>query len=249
MSHKLHVMCLAHNTAEMVEEAIRVTGKTLNGFAPASKTIVDCHWPLEQSQLQTQMLSHIAAKHGWQFVRPLKNRGVAGNWNWIISELGLGTGDVLYGADPDGRPQETGWAEAMLDVFNNAPECYTVQFNRPEIYANKALGAREKEINGRWVLDYPQLISWSLGAFSIEWLNKIGGFTQDSAQYGYCEHSISRHAALLAGRFYMLRDFYDHHLASPSPLYQEWKLASAQKKTESDFGSWVKQKSIFGDFT
>lgn len=230
---RLHLMCLAYNQAELVEEAISLCEAQRGGYPAFSKTLYNPRYPLAKEPEHSMRLIACAMNHGWEYVE-IENGGVAQNWAQAIAYKKLTAGDVLVGIDPDERPQEFGWVPALMDVFNNAPECYYVGLNQEGIQ-----GGTVKEIGTTKVLDYPHLIAWPIGGFDIGWLNKIGGIQQDHAVYGYIEHNVSRRASAMGGRFYMLRDFYDLHLQSTDAKYQEWKSACAAHKTKLTLDGWL----------
>ncbi len=235
----LHVHCLAFNDFPMVKRAIEQFESQKGNYPIKTKLLVDQQWPCRTVDEDTQSgwLMQLAFLHGWRYVKPFKNRGV-GTWNWVIQELELGEDDVLHGCDPDGNPQQPGYLDAMMDVFNNAPECYTVQLNRKE---GEYLVFPKTELTkgATTVLDFNRPVAWSLGAFSVSWLKRIGGFLQFHPQYGFCEIAIIDKAKPLGGKFYILKDFYDEHLKSTNEPYIKWKRACADNATQLDFATWL----------
>jgi hypothetical protein len=242
VSKRLHIMSLAFNSTAMCLDAIKLFEKQHEGVKFASKTLVDPHYPLALQPMHTKALFDIALQYGWNFVRPSRNRGVQGNWQWLVDELGLVEGDVLVGVDPDGRPKQDRWASAILDVFNESPECYYITLNRESIYSMKHLGGVDKLVGNHWVTEFPQLVSWCLGGFDIGWTKRVGGIEADSKLYGYIEHAMQRKCGQLGGKFYYIRDFYDDHLRAEDQEYTAWKLASANRTTELDFKDWLHRK-------
>jgi hypothetical protein len=242
VSKRLHIMSLAFNSTAMCLDAIKLFEKQHEGVKFASKTLVDPHYPLALQPMHTKALFDIALQYGWNFIRPFKNLGVAGGWNLVINELGLTEGDVLIGIDPDGRPQQDRWANAILDVFNNDPSCYYITLNRESIYSMKHLGHKDKKVGDHWVVEFPQLVSWCLGGFDIGWVKKVGEVGQYSKLYSYTEHHFYDRATPMGGKFYYIRDFYDDHLKADDQEYTAWKLASANHTTELDFKDWLHRK-------
>lgn len=239
-----HAMCLAFNSIGYVSKAMELFEEQHKEAEIASRTLVDCHYPLAPFPDHSLDLVKLAALHGWNYVRPKENRGCHGNWSWVVKELGLGDGDVLVGVDPDARPQQAGWVTAMMKVFDAAPEAYTVQLNRKGIYDLKSSHPfNEIQIGETEVLDYKCLISWSVGGFDCGWVNRLGGMKADSVFYGYIEHAMQRNADPYGGKFYILRDFYDEHLPAADQLYQDWKLESACRRTEKSLADWLKEKN------
>lgn len=238
---RLHAMMLGFNTLGMIEDAIKCFEANDEDRRPLTKTLVDAHYPEKtpaEAAARTAALAILAGQFGWNLVRPSKNRGVATNWNWVIGELDLVDGDVLFGMDPDGRPQEKGYLTAIMDIFDNAPEAFTVQLNRPCVYAQKRPHF-ERKIGQTMALDYHELVAWSLGAFDCGWIRKIGGMKQGHPLYGYTEHATAAACEDKGGKWYIARDFYDVHLKAEDPLYTEWKLQCAQHRTALQFADWL----------
>ncbi len=240
----LSVMILAHNRFDIIKESVEWYDTKWGNYPIANKVLVDQHYPLVDNQTDhTKKLADLAAKHGWTFVRPLKNRGVGGSWDWVVRELGLGNDDVIVGLDPDGRPQQIGWLDAMMTVFNNDALCYTVQLNVAGTYALN-LPRTEEQIGGEWTVVYNRPIAWTLGGFSVYWLKAVGGFLQSHPQYGFVEIQMEKACKPKGGHFRILRDYYDQHVTAPDKAYIDWKLECAQFKTLLPFGDWVREKGI-----
>src|SRR5438093_134823 len=114
---RLHVMMLAYNSIKTVEAALHLFHEQygLHNAPANSLTLVDARYPIHDQGDHSILLMALAERYGWNYVRPAKNYGVAGNWNWVVRELGLSEGDVLFGLDPDARPQAPGYLEAVMD--------------------------------------------------------------------------------------------------------------------------------------
>ena len=62
----------------------------------------------------------------------IPNRGVSGNWTQIAYLYDIGRGDVLIGADPDERPMDAGWVDAMAKVMQGDSSIAIVSLVLPE---------------------------------------------------------------------------------------------------------------------
>ena len=241
---KLHVKCLAYNTFDMIHRAIAQFESQKPNYPIASRTLVDNRYPIVDHELDhSKRLMEIANFYGWNYVKPSANKGAHGGWNWTIKELGLKDGDVLHGCDPDGNPLQPKYLDAIMDIFNNAPECFTVQLNRPCVNA-MGIPRAERIIGNTSILDYHQPIAWSLGAFDCGWLNRIGGMQARKTLYGYCELDTIEAMKPYGGKWYITRDFFDEHITAPDKEYVAWKLATAQGKTDGQFSDWLKANGL-----
>ncbi len=222
-----------------IRQALNHFDSLSNKYEIASKTFVDARYPGNDPSI----LNEWASMHGWNYVRPSQNRGVAENWSWVMRELDLKEGDVLFGMDPDGRPQQNGYLDAIMDVFNACPEVYTVQLNRPCVYAQNRPRFERQVGNGTWIIDYHQLVAWSLGAFDCGWLRKIGGLKQRHPIYGYTEHATDDALGPLGGKWVITKDFYDVHLKSTDHNYTDWKMECAHNRTRLPFEQWLESRA------
>ena len=181
----------------------------------------------------------LTTAYGWNYCRPSKNQGCHGGWNWLLNDLGLGDGDVLFGNDPDCDPIEPKYLDATMDVFNNAPECFTTQLNRPCV-DKMGIPRIDRKIGNTAVYEYQQLIAWIVGSFDCGWLRRIGGMKAGHPLYGYTEHATVDAVRPYGGKWYILKDFYDDHQKSIDASYTAWKSACAEQRTQLQFEEWLK---------
>ena len=240
---RLHVMMLGYNTYDMIHRALVQFEEQKPDYPIVSRTLVDQRYPLVDFPLDHSVkLMELAQLYGWNYCKPSSNKGAHGGWQWTITDLGLGDGDVLHGADPDGNPLQPKFLDAAMDVFNNAAECFTVQLNRPCVNA-MGISRTERKIGNTYVLDYHQLVAWSLGAFDCGWVNRVGGMKARHPLYGYTEHAMVDAVKPYGGKWYILRDFFDDHLKAPDKEFVAWKLACANHQTNEQFSDWLKSQT------
>lgn len=231
------VHCLAYNTPEMVKEALE--NYQLRGSMPhagVERYLVDPGFPLMAAEPQSIKLRELAEDFGWTYLRMPQNYGVAGNWNWLMFTVGVGRNDVVIGADPDARPQQPGWLSALEAALRDTPDAAYVGLNHGlDNLPHELVGEKPR------LMKFDRLVAWSVGGFHGRFLEKINfELGQDNLSYGYIEHWCHRKMKNWDMEFYLLRDFYDHHQSS-EPIYQEWKTASAEKKTQASFEDWLKK--------
>ncbi len=239
----LYAHCLAYNSLDFVFTAIKRFEEQKGEYPIKQKLLVDPAYPLTGKRTQAEFseeLKEIAAKFGWEYLK-ISNKGTSNNWNAVSDYLRIGDGDVLFGCDPDARPVQPKYLDAMMRVFNGDSSAYTVQLNTAGVYV-MGLPRDEFEVNGEPVIAYKQLVAWPCGAFDGGWLRRIGGLAQRHGSYGYIEHETSAKAEPLGGRFLMLRDYYDDHQKAEHPEYTAWKLACAQFQTSLPFDEWLRHR-------
>ena len=237
---RLHVMTLAFNSFDFVHRAVIQFEQQKPDYPIASRTLVDQRYPNVESQYEnSRKLMELAEVYGWNYCRPSKNHGCHESWNWVIRDLGLGDGDVLWGCDPDGNPLQPKFLDAAMDVFNNSHECFTVQLNRPCV-DKMGIPRVERKIGRTAVYDYQQLVAWSLGSFDCGWVNRVGGMKARHPLYGWTEHAMVDAIRPYGGRWYILKDYFDDHLKAADQEFVSWKLASVEHRTQLDFADWLK---------
>lgn len=233
---KLHAFQLAYNEPELCREAIALFER-YGGYPPSSKTIIDQHWPLSSAATRAERLMAIAQEFGWDYADPGKNLGVAGGYNWLIDHKKPDDGDIIFSIDPDERPQTVGYADAMMRVFEADHSAVTVQVNHgiPEY---TALPHQVLEIGGVKVNHYDRVTAWSMGAFSVGWLKRLGGMSQPHKVYGHVETQMYNKFYPLGGRAFILPDYKSVHLEG-NAIYRQWKDAAARFQTQLDFAGWL----------
>lgn len=239
---RLFVHCLAFNTLKMVRASIERFEQQRGKYPIEAKLLVDQHYPLVPSKDDHRAgLAAIAEEFGWQYVRPEKNLGVAGGWNFAVSHLGLGENDFLWGNDPDCYPLKAGYLDAAMNVANANEQCVTVQLNDPGL-AILNLPRDEYVCGGENVIRYRNVTAWPVGGFSVAWLNHMGGFLQGHPVYGYCEIVMYNRFHPQGGQALMLRDYHDHHQRAEDALYVQWKVECAQQRTQLPLAEWLEEK-------
>lgn len=234
---------LAFNEADVCIEALRTYERTA-GMIEDVFLVVDCGFPLPSKDENTDKLIRFCRQNKrFTYVQIPWNEGVAQNWTWVQGLLRVTRGDVLIGMDPDARPQQEGWVRAMADVLLNEPTAAYVGLNRPGFDELQTPARVERQMSGHTVYAYDGLISWSVGGFSGEFLEATGGLDQWNERYGYIEHWAYQRMLSMGKTFYMLKDYYDHHLPS-TPRYTEWKKASAEGRTALRFEEWLLESPV-----
>lgn len=231
---KLHVMCLGYNEAAMVRDAINLFEKQKGDYPIAFKALYDPGFPSKNPNHQTELVE-AALSNGWVYVK-IPNKNVAENWKHAISLLGATGDDIVYGCDPDERPQSAGYLDQIMKVFNSSPQAYYVGMVEP---GTERVPHFKRAIDGVNILDFHRLVAWPVGAFSVSWMQKINGPLMSYKNYGMIEHATSAACEQYGGKFYMLADIKSEHLQSENEKYNKWKVESAQKITELPFENWL----------
>lgn len=245
---KLHCHTIAFNDMSLVEEAIRLFREQHADWKNIPYVLVDAHWPIDKEKSKFK-LREIADNYNLPIIDPGKNRGVDGNWNFVISEMGLKDGDVLVGCDPDGRALQNEWASALMEVFNERDEMYYGACNENRFYTHGWHNCSEEHAlsSGLKYLTFSRIVAWSLGGFDIGWVKRVGGIKQLSKHYGGIEDEMHGRCRPHGGNFFKLKDYYDKHIYDVHVDYVSWKKHQARFAIgeDIDFESWLKREGKF----
>ncbi len=233
---------LGYNSPEMIEGAMKNFEETVFPSHNIIKTLFSCGYPLGNRLREREL----AAQHGYH--NPdIPNEGVMGNWNRVIHEHFLmHQGDMLVTFDPDVRMQQKGWLDAMVESLNEQPDAMFCCAARPyhdEEWCIKQHGRtiHHTSRTGIRFAKYRELIAWSMGMWKAEFLiTRPRNFAQANKYYGYSEHADYARLIEHKKTWISLVDFYDHHQGATDPQYTQWKLESAQGKTNKPFDVWLK---------
>lgn len=223
----VHTLCF--NTPEMVEGALQC-----HYHGEYERYLIDCGFP----GVDSEVWKNLAWKYRCIYLK-IDNGGVSENWNTVARILNVSDHDVLIGLDPDERPKQTGWIEAIASVMKADPTIGYITTNKigyePEGNINDYV---DLNIAGVAVREYNSLVAWILGGFSGRCLNAIRGLAQENKYYGYLEHETLRRMKNHGFRWLMLRDYYAEHLASGEKL-MEWKNLNRDRNMQMSFEEWA----------
>lgn len=241
------IITICFNRPDKIRSAIQRLEATqnTNGF---EKYLIDVAYPLPDKKTNAVDLALIANRNNWTLLKPLKNRGVAGNWTWAVNELSLTHGDCIIGMDPDSEPVDDGWCDAVVDVirFGNIAYCGLTRISPPgletEVDESKYMYSRSY-INTRKVRHYGEPIGWPMGGFNAGFI-KEGRLTQPRSHYGFIEIDSINNMRGTDWKWVMLDEFRDQTSERGEPTYRDWKIEQAQGKTDLDFEAWLFKKGI-----
>ena len=242
---KIWLVSVAHNNPSMVTESIQ---KYKDGNKEIKHdhewVLMDCHYPLPHAGQNAVDLASIASAYGMSHMKPYKNRGTSGNFNWAINELSMKDEDIFIPLCPDGRVRESGWVSALVHVFLHEPRAYTVQLNQISHGGWKNVTTtRHETTSGIGYLEFPHIVAWSLGGFRVGHIKKIGGLHERRPFYGFIEDETHKRMQSIGDyTFFKLENYFDFHLTRVDPLYMDWKKAMVEGLTKLSFGDWIREE-------
>lgn len=238
------VMTLGFNKVSNILTAYHRFHQTNPGFRYDEYVIVDLDFPDFDKMPSVVSLSSLSVDFGFTLLKPRKNRGVSGNWNWTALEMDIKDEDILIGMDPDSDPVNSGWAKAICDVMSADKKiayCGLTRASAPGLPHEVPEGHQKyklKEVGGHNVRVYDELIAWPMGAFRGEFI-KAGGIEQARSHYGFIEHKSAENMNKLGMHWVMLDEFKDQTSDRGSKLFKEWKVAQVRNETDLDFKDWM----------
>lgn len=242
---KIYVYTLAFNRPSIVRKALDHLANTTNRSS-YDHILVDCSYPLPDQAENTVALAQMASNFESLFLKPLKNRGIHENYNWMFREVGLVDGDLWAGFDPDNRPRAPGWLEDAVKVMADESVGYCA-LSLPHAYHVPAV--KTYQINGVPVCEYDQPGAWSMGVWSATFLRKCGGMGQLHPQYGYIENVMLERMRAHGVRPVWMTGHVDGmlsplELADCDKSFETWKRECAHQKTQSDYETWLHEQGI-----
>lgn len=237
-------MTLGFNKPETIEMSMKRLVDTCDNLNRVEKVLVDLNYPLPNKKQNTVRLAELSSIYDYTLLKPHINRGVSGNWMWVMNELDLKHEDVLIGMDPDSEPQQKGWVEAITRVLTSQPKVAYVGLKRT---SPPGLSTESDESNRRYVsLNvsnervrlYQDLIAWPMGGFQVSFM-KDYGLHQKNNRYGHIEYCTDKVMKENGYQWLILEDYEDATSCRGDALYKAWKVEQANMKTDLDFENWL----------
>jgi len=236
------IFTLGFNTPEMIEGALQNFEETTTAEENrhAIKTLLHPGFPGNTPE----MLSDLAVKYGWWGAVNVPNISIMENWNYCIHSLAhMRKGDYLFCFDPDVRMGKPGWITAMVEALNSDDDAVFcsagMDFHTHDWFVREYGQQITVLPSGVRVARYNQLIAWSSGAWKGEWLAaRPVDFKAPNKVYGYLEHADLALMAKHKKTWISVPDYVDYHRCS-DPVYSQWKVESAQHKTDKHYAEWL----------
>jgi len=239
------VFTLGFNKAEMIEGALQNFEETTTAEENRHviKTLINPWFP----GTEREALCSLAGKYGWWGPVDVPNISIMENWNTCIHDLAhMRKGDYLFCFDPDVRMGKVGWISAMveaLDSDDSAVFCSAgMDFHTQDWFVKDYQQKITVLPSGVRVARYGQLIAWSSGAWKGDWLAaRPRDFKAPNKVYGYLEHADLALMKKHGKTWVSVPDYIDYHKGS-DPVYSQWKIESAQHKTDIHYAQWLKDR-------
>jgi hypothetical protein len=230
-----HAFTLAYNYSDIVEDAVSLMRTQNKG--EYNHTIIDPGFPLN-----TDDLSVIATKYNSEY-RQIDNIGVSQNWNQVIDIIKPNDNDTLIGVEPDERPLDNDWINAMNKVLSidNMAMCALMIDDHIQ-YAD----SWEAELKSKEGIEYYEMhgvVNIALIGLSGKFVNHIKEIPipEQASRYGYIEWALWEKIQELGYNWAILKDYRVHHLFGDG-LYREWKEYCFSTKDQLSFDEWMEIK-------
>ena len=238
------IFSLAYNSPRMVRESIEHTLKNNELNFDHKLILMDVKYPIGGVVQNSIEMQQISRDYNFTYLRPYKNRGVSGNWNWFLKEVEAHPEDIVYCICPDGRVQKPNWISAIKDVFETEDDAYCICPNQHKFTGGDITVEQRQTPNGVNYLSLSRLVAWSLAAFKVEPLKIIGGLKEKRPFYGFIEDATHDVASKFGYNFYKLKDYYDNHIYDVDEHYRMWKDLQVQGLITLDLETWLKKENL-----
>jgi hypothetical protein len=244
---KIWIMILGYNRPEVVISAANraMEQNELSKFLPGIEyeyCMVDPGYPMPNKYFNSSRLLEHCIKKDITYLKPYKNLGVGGNWNWFINEVQAKEQDVVIGIDPDNFPTHANYIKAIADVLMADRSVFYCGLQRLPFY--ESFSRLNYVIGGHEIYQYIDLVSWSAGGFGVGAVKKMGGIQQSHKIYGGIEQRMIEIGKTMGLKSVLLKHYENTHTESPDREYQAWKYESATTPMSDDFETWLKGKRM-----
>jgi hypothetical protein len=234
-----YVHTLAYNLPSQVEGATKLLYQQNDNF---KHYIVDLGYPIvkagvvpdniqKSKKINSEKLKEIAAKYGSKYVK-MPNKGVTRNWDAFVKYINPYDEDIIIGADPDERPLNDGWVNAMSKVTREGYGLVTLMMPDHLDWKRQA-GRMNKQsvivVNGIKILKNFENINWGLIGISGKFFNEYGGMPLAPGIYGWMERTVNAELKRLNHDYAILTDYlvkhtdYEYGDKGTDDLLREWK--------------------------
>ena len=233
---KNYVHTLAYNLVSETEKAVKLLYELNDNLI---HYIIDLGYPIEKPGVipkdieqakknNSERLKKLADEYGSKYVQ-LPNIGVSQNWEAVFRMLDMKDEDILIGADPDERPLDSGWVDAMGEVLRNSDVGLASLMMTDHI--SMLHNANVTTINGVKCITNGQRLNWALIGMSGKFLKGMNGvpYPKNAERYGWIESMIRPYFDKLKMRFAVLPEYRvrhtDYQLGDKGTcnLLREWK--------------------------
>ena len=228
---------LAYNLVSEVEKATQQLYEMNNDFC---HIIVDLGFPLEESDVipkniekakanNSRKLKTLAKKYGSRYLK-IKNIGVSQNWTAVYKHLKMNDDDILIGVDPDERPQQNNWVEAMAAVLRSPEKIGMATLTMPQ-QKKIVLSKKTFTISGVKAVVPISNTNWALIGFTKLFLDEMGGVPHPpyAERYGWIEAEVYPNFEKYGYDLCFLPDYevvhtdYELDNSVGSKILREWK--------------------------
>lgn len=235
---KIYLVTLCHNPIEQIEATLTNLHRTADGIWD-EHILVDHHWP-KDSWRHSERLLALAQVYGCKLMRPYKNLGGHGGYNWVLDQIGFTEEDFFLAFDGDSMPETNGWDSALARAMME-PNTALV-----------TLMPKEKENSHNWVsgnLSEPRIVKpagnriemFNVGLWQGKFLRNHGFGSTRTKFWGFVEHSMIPVIWSLGLQYWYLRDFKETLIPCPDPDYRKWKELHASGDFPGNFDEFLKR--------
>jgi hypothetical protein len=205
---------------------------------------IDQHYPLDREKNRERCLE-ICKTRGITVLDPGKNLGLHHGFNWALNEINPGKDDIVIAYDPDSYPMNVGWDRALVETIRSEPSIAWATLNGPRCQTDMSrFVCDDRVVAGRNVKIAPRAFVNTTCAWSVSFLEKIGGLRENSEFYGHLEAPMFHELTKIGLKQAFLIDYTesDHLRDLHDRAFQVWKWLHAHTgEYRGDFGQWLSE--------
>ena len=184
------------------------------------------HWPIRE-QANSDELIMIAKEYGCLVFDQQHDRGLHKAFNNWLNSIAIEDDSIVLGLDTKSGVNTAGFDSAVIDVMQHDPTitiCCVSNDDTKNRGWNSDASLVQTTTNGTRYFICPAIAMWVVGAMRVDWIKRIGGFTEPNEYYGNLEIALKRKPGF---KLAYLLDYWQVPIPHPSerfdPRYQQWK--------------------------
>ena len=239
----IYIITVCHTNINVIWSGVSNVIDTV-GVVPARYILLDHLYPRDKFNVSKKILSlaeAISQKYQWNIdvIRPLKNMGGHGGFNWALSQIPIFSHDIVLGVDPDSNIITKDWGKKMIEVFNADKTIGALSLLHDAIVPHNENEWKKECIADTTVgfLNKPEM--FNVTGWRGDFLNLTNGIHAKNPYYGHVEVAMREKSQKAKYRLGYLLDYKEtFQKVSHDEIYNKWK-AEAVAGEKRNFDEWL----------
>lgn len=240
----IFIVTLAFNPVKTMRASFKRVDETI-GLRKEDyvRVFVDNHWPVDREDV-LELLAEREAM-GDIVLRPDKNLGLAGGFNYAFEQMKITVDDNIILVDPDNFPRTPRWGYAFKKVLEDKSVGWVSLWNHATKHETDAKPFHDKEINGYQVRVLEAPIMNSCCALAGHFIMTVGA-NEPNPFYGGFECGMWGHLKSMDLDWVFMREYFEDDITSVDKNfldtnYQEYKRSTTHGgEKQIEYKEWLK---------